>query len=243
MEISTAKSITKSFINKGEKREPIFASDWEFILKKDTVYIISEQNNVEYIFSSLNNYSREYVFGPFKNIVKDNKLIDGAYFTSIGFVSAEDFFLAEDILENIKKIKLSEMKEGHIYLSDKGKEYLFIKEEIQTNTYVKDNNFTHFRKKRIQRENTLYDITFRKYVKFNSVKLIKEVNRDFNDNIIYKPIEDSYYSIIYSKGKMSINNNEFIFDRIPNFFALRNKEYKKREIYKFIESDLNEIEI
>ena len=68
-------------------------------------------------------------------------------------MSEEDYFLAQDIINNLKTIPKKELSEDIPYLSDKGKEYFYIKSD----------------------KGHLYDKKLKKQILKDSVRLVQEV--------------------------------------------------------------------
>jgi len=238
--ISTAKAITKSFINMGVKRTPFIATDWEFILEDESVYLVSDENHLKYYFSSLNTYSKMYLFGPFKHDINDNKLLESSYYTSCGFVSEDDFFLAEDVISQNIKFKLSQMNNRNLYLSDNGKEYLYIFEyklEIIKERFITTGKII---KERFINKNVLYDISNRKFIKFSSVNIITDLG-DSHERMVHILISESDIS---SAKILSIKINDEIINKYKNHYLVHNyvnsnnlSEYQSKQIIDFINSD------
>ena len=180
MNISTAKEITKPFFNMKAKRYPLLASDWEFILEDESVYLISKENNVKYYFSSINTYAKMYMFGVFKDDILNNKLKKSAYFTSIGFVSVDDFFLAEDMLENSQFIPRKDLLLNKVYLTDKGKEYLYINIS-EKNIFMKEYNLIS---KENKSWNAFIDLSTSKIIKGVSLKFIDMIDKEIYFTIV-----------------------------------------------------------
>ncbi len=78
------------------------------------------------------------------------QLHERVFVTSQGVVSEEDFELAGDIIDNLQTIKKKELREDIKYISDKGKEYFYLKCE----------------------KGSLYDRKLRKQVLKDSIRIV-----------------------------------------------------------------------
>ena len=105
------------------------------------------------------------------------------YITSKGTVEYEEYLLAQDILENTKRIKKRDIVETHTYLSSKGKKYIYLgkfKYKKKTAIEIKRMNYLEYDKYRYGQKlefNYLLDVEHDRLVKLSSVKLIEDLGR------------------------------------------------------------------
>ena len=89
--------------------------------------------------------------------------------TSIGLITMDEFYLAQDFIEKQQKIKKTNMEFKQTYLSNKGKKYIFLGDLLSNY----GTNIIYSLK------DCLFDISLSKIVKLNSIKLIEEINNDY----------------------------------------------------------------
>ena len=94
------------------------------------------------------------------------------YFTSIGLVDQETFFLAEDIMENLTFIKKKDLNIDSIYKSIQGKEYLFIGDLTINTNFPESDTYP----------NQLFCLTDGTFLNFSSIKLIEYI-REQKDSV------------------------------------------------------------
>ena len=88
--------------------------------------------------------------------------------TSAGLVTEEEFFLAEDIIEEQETIRKRDLIIGDRYLSISGKKYLYMG---QMKYFYDEADFT-------LEINYLYDLKLNKFVQNDSVKLIEYIGEN-----------------------------------------------------------------
>ena len=98
------------------------------------------------------------------------------YFTSIGLVDEETFFLAEDIMENLTFIKKKELEIDSVYKSIQGKEYLFIG-EISINNDFADSDIYSYQ---------LLSLNDKRFLNLASIKLIEYVREQKKDVLLIR---------------------------------------------------------
>ena len=178
--------ITKAYTKNGFKFKPEIKSGYYFHFKFGEVYL----SNVD-----LNDFNLQKIslkqFNKLKYKINQTRLIEmkerfsfpyninnndvfeilGFYaFTSIGLVSEEDFYLAEDMIENQITIKKNNLEIGMVYESNTGKEYIHIGEIRITSGEEETHNLGK----------TLYDISAGKTRRIDAVKLINELRKNNN---------------------------------------------------------------
>ena len=159
--------------------------DWKIIIHDKNVEIISFNLSFsKYI--SFERYVKKY-----SDFNEDMNLIGEYYFSSIGFISQEDYFLAEDILST-DKIKNKDLKYGYKYLGIDGKEYTYIDNLNIKSIDIDFENllFTKGIKKGIFQFFVIDSLFDTKLIQINSKKVIKELY--FDDNI--RKIEKSMFN-------------------------------------------------
>ena len=128
MDLRRAKEITRNFIRNGKKESPIFTTDW--IIKPsdedDKIYIKSKSLEKKIYLCTKTDFVDLYLFNS--DYLIEDKLFKGFYvLTSIGLITENNFYKAQDIVEkNEKSIPEAQMNVGSFYLSDKGREYLYL---------------------------------------------------------------------------------------------------------------------
>jgi len=93
--------------------------------------------------------------------------------TSIGLITMDEFYLAQDFIEKQQKIKYMDMEINQTYLSNTGKKYIFLGDLISR--YGTNINYLL--------KDSIFDISLSKIVKLNSIKLIEEINNDYSEKI------------------------------------------------------------
>jgi len=158
MTVREAYKITKFFKHGHFSYPPFCISEITIREYQNTVQIGSPIYDVNYVRITKRqflkqkekfNFKLTYSYDDFKEYFYGRKL----YLTSIGLVSEEDYFLAKDTIDNLKTIPKKELLEDTLYLSDKGKEYF----------YIKSHN------------GQVYDKKLKKQILKDSVRLVQEV--------------------------------------------------------------------
>jgi len=130
MDYYKAKKIVKKYINNGMTREPsnYITDDWAIKILDNGVRVISSENlNTAFLLNKVDFNNLEYDFqeGALQTISK------------IGFVSQDEYFLAEDTIAIAEEnqIKTRQLEPINVYKNIDGKEYFILKKEnlISTN--------------------------------------------------------------------------------------------------------------
>jgi len=93
--------------------------------------------------------------------------------TSIGLITMDEFYLAQDFIEQQHKIKKTNLEFKQTYISNKGKKYIFLGDLFSN--YGTNVMYTL--------KDCLFDISLNKIVKLSSIKLIEKINNDFYHNL------------------------------------------------------------
>ena len=236
--VNLARLITKKFIRGNVETYPLLASDWVFDKIDNSIFIISKTMNGCIDSISFSGYIEKYIYNESLTVI-DNTLIGNYYYTSVGFVSDEDFYLAEDILEQYNiRIPKSELLENYIYLSDKGKKYIYLGSfEIETITHEEDNLNRYFGKTDFY----LYDISDDCIRKVGGTRLIQEVGKNkelFEVDIwnIDLPNMQSRetHKLVYIKHMKFLDNIRFLNLNSSYYSAiLRNYDITEKELLRF----------
>jgi len=133
MELSEARRIMNPLIRKGEKITPELTNDWILSVFDNwsgtsRVFINSEILNIKIDVSSAGKFLKEHVFTSGLILNKD-KIIGNYAFGTQGFISEDDFFKANELIEESKEYipyKRKELVEGNIYRTDDNKYYLVL---------------------------------------------------------------------------------------------------------------------
>jgi len=232
--INLAKRITKKFIRLKKELSPTISFSWEFKMSGNKVKIISD--DVIYDEISFEFYAKQYLFSE-DFIINDNKLDDPYYYTSIGFISERDYFMAEDIMESYAEaIKLKDLVVNHIYLSDKGEKFLFLGsldiDILEVSHHIKGK--IRIYKERQQIKPLFYNIKTKKIIRASSVKIISyfeknhteiEINDGFfkyfiQNNFYYiHPLENVSFKNSYIERFFSVNNDIQDFEKALDFIV------------------------
>ena len=189
MRISTAKRYLKLFVNNGKKIIPKLTDDWKINIEKNKLIILSENLDMKITTANLSKFMKENILNG--RIKIDNNKLSGHYaYTIDGFISEEEFFLANDIIENqqtedIEPFNIYFAKDDNYYIptSEKNNYSLF---SIENNRFIKkgyeyNQNFIKLDKKEL----------FNKYLKKKSsnkickYKFIEKIDYDKEDIFLF----------------------------------------------------------
>jgi len=236
-EISISKLITKRFTRNKIEVSPFALYRINFKLDDNKIVLISGDDIIQTL--TYEKFIEDYLYNEDYSLTKENTdfILNGSYyFTSVGLVTENDFFLAEDIQERYTKgIKKKDLEVNSIYFSNKGKEYLYLG-GFQIKNIIKEDN--KLIKNTILTEEYLYDLSKGEVVKKNSVKLVKfeKENRDSLDinlsGILYSNKQENTY---YINIDTRIHRLTFYGNNDSNLFSL-SKKYDN-EYSEFTDSD------
>jgi len=184
--------ITKAYTKNGFKFKPEIKSGYYFYFKCGEIYLsnielnhfalqklsLKQFNKLTYNINNTKFFELNERFNfnhPFLDFSQDVFEIIGFYaFTSVGLISEEAFYLAEDIKEQQRVIKNNSLEIGIIYESNTGKEYIYIGEIRITSGEEEIHNFGK----------TLYDISAGKTRNLGAVRLINEIGKNEKSYLI-----------------------------------------------------------
>ena len=170
MLIKDARDITRKFLRNGTEVSPVLAGDWEFIQLEGRVYIQSEMQTKRFYLTNSELFLSNYIFSK-KYKINDTKLEGNYFYTSVGLVTQDNFFIAEDMVEMYsKRISEKDLDRNHTYISDKGMEYIYVGKLKLKTVLEKDNLLV---KEIIETDSYLYSMDGNTKVKTNSIKLVK----------------------------------------------------------------------
>ena len=220
-------------------RTPVseLSNNWAFNIEDKQVKVYSE---FDFFHTSFVSFVKNYID---KLRIEDNKIIGEYRHSSVGFISEEDYFYAQDLLSE-NRIKFSELIDNNIYQGNNGKKYIYKKTpeiylidfDTSTRTFSKKIEKTSFFLIEYNEENELV-----KTIRLNSVKLIKEIGVYGSDtnNFLNKEILSK---IKYLDFIIDRDNFRFSSTRIENinkklYLPLRlidlpTKEEEKEYTYK-----------
>jgi len=175
MDLKRAKEIYKSFIRNNEKITPVLSMNWKIKTDGTLVRIYSEELDKTFTLISKDSFIDKYLLNRDYNI--ENEIIKGSYFyTSVGLISEEDYYEAEDIIEkNKKSIREIDLEKGHVYKSDKGFEYIYIG---ALDILLIERKGVIYEKEFFKTDSFLYDREKEKVVNKSSIKLVKEIEEN-----------------------------------------------------------------
>jgi len=178
MTLLEAYTITKPFYTNYEKEKPFLSSEISLIKTKIngmTRHYFwvrnSEGKTVEKLISK-KKYDSYNIKEEVNSIMLIKKIEENMFITSVGLVSEEEFYKAEDIMENTKYLKRREVEIDSLYLDVKGRELIYIGTLI-----VKPEHAT-----KSEYKFQLFDIEMERFIDFASVKLV-EFSSIYKENI------------------------------------------------------------
>ena len=192
MNYYTAKDILKIYINNKEKRDPaeLLSNDWKVKINVNKVFITSERLSI----------SLQLTLRKYNQMIE--KECDFKTFTSIGFVSQEDFFLAQDTIDlsESQRIKYKDLDNLSIVEDIKGDIYLILKDKI-VHRDISRNSFSGYKDK----ESFTYEI---------NIPAIKINKKQFESALKYD--ETFFYSVSQHDLISSTDINKILFNNILN---------------------------
>lgn len=111
-----------------------------------------------------------------QSLLKKHYPLEDLYITSKGLTTQEDFFLAEDIMENLQKIKKSDLKIGTVYTSILEKDLLFLGDMKVFFTVG------HHNKQTLIFDDILYDLSSKRLFYADNITLLEEKNSNISIN-------------------------------------------------------------
>jgi len=171
MTIKRAKELTRPFIKNSKEYSPIVSSDWTFSIEDSKVILTSIFSSISLEFLTLSSYSENYIFSPYY-LINNNSLVGNYYLTSVGLIKEEEYFIAEDLIEQLNNpIKKKDLIPGHIYLSDKGLKHIYL--GVLSATAI-INDYNSLNKLLVSTDNLSYNLSTNKLVKSQSIRFILE---------------------------------------------------------------------
>jgi len=171
MTILEAYNITKSFQTYFGKEKPFLSSEIMLIKIKNFnrlihyYWFVGQNGNRIKKTMSKKTYD-SYIVKEIENTSSNKslkKIDESLFLTSVGLVSEEDFYKAEDIMENTKFLKRRDLEIDSVYLDIKGREFLYIGDLI-----INPEN----RKEKIYKSQLL-NLENKMFIYFSSLKLVK----------------------------------------------------------------------
>ena len=218
-------------IIKSKKGISIATNDWMFIKEADYMLIFS----VSLDFRSGVSFSEfldHYVLSGKFNI-KDNLIIGEYLYSSIGLITQDDYFLAEDLIQNSEFIPFKELESNYFYRANNGKTYLYVNNI--GSKLLSFNKLTGDFFKEDEYMNYLIEMkgdTFGKIIKYRSdIKLIekkecfddKEFIKNYileNKNIYFDEIDDIKVIMRYmGSGDRKVYSNPFM--EVPDNICIK----------------------
>ena len=230
MEFNKAREITRTFIRSGNKMEPILGADWVFSIENNRILLNSELNNLSIPISTLEDFTKKYTFNSYFNI-SGNNLIGVYYYTSAGLFNEDEYNLALDIIESNKRIPEKDLIEGNIYLSEAGREYVFVKISekyiYKANVNILGKHFLNW--------SGLVDLDTCKILKVSSIKLIEDTNTKLEDEIyVYNFNYYKYSHEVFTEIKFSIDKIKDEVENNTSEYAEKHRVENIDEFNKFI---------
>ena len=136
MTLSKAYKITRKYKHRDGYYKPTIVTEIRLSknlenykgLYKPFVIQAIEEGTGNYFFQ----YGNKKLFNKTKATIKNEgrfeikEINDYRAITSIGLVSEDDFYLAQDIMENLEKIPKKELVLNEVYMALNGKEYIYL---------------------------------------------------------------------------------------------------------------------
>jgi len=185
MTLLEAYNITRVFETNYEKEKPFSSSEIELIKttidKKVKYYYWIHHHEDDRIIAKMmskKKYNSYDIKEKHNNIMTKKRIEEKMFLTSIGLVSEEDFYLAEDIMENTKFLKKKDLEIDSVYLDVKGREFLYTGNLIMNQGYMTEKIY----------KSQLFDIKNNRFLNLSSLKLVEfsyEYKKDIHIDIIY----------------------------------------------------------
>ena len=145
MTLKTAYNITRPFYKRYIDNNPFPISSFEIHVFKEIVYFFRDTDKSKYFIrmkvkqfnKEFNKYELEEITADKDNQTEKYKIISTDMMTAKGIVSEDDYFLAEDIMNEQKTIKKKDLIQGDKYLGINGEEYIYLGNLYFTNILEK----------------------------------------------------------------------------------------------------------
>ena len=170
MTLLEAYKITKSFKTYFRKEKPFLTSE-VLLIKKDnygrTIHyywvLNPDGNRIKQIMSKnkYDSYNIKEISDP-KYTMLMKEIEANMFLTSVGLVIEEDFYLAEDIMENTEFLKRKDLEIDSVYLDIKGREFLYTGDLI-----------INPGKRETLYKSQLFDLKKELFIHFTSIKLVE----------------------------------------------------------------------
>jgi len=237
MTLKDANNITRRFIKNNKTYDPLLSSDWEFSIVCNKVCIGSNILDLNIpSYCSLEEYALSYAFNNLYKL-EDNVIKGNYYLTSIGLVTEEEYFEAEDLIERYNtKIAKNELIVGNQYLSNKGKKYLYLG-DLDLLSIVRDQN--KLNKKILSSDPICYDVLESKLVYLSSLKLIENIGELDNkiDILLNRGIFKELYDYEFIEISTTIKNIEFYNINNNRLVSLKDRFIIDNEVTEFIKNN------
>lgn len=196
-------------IIKSSKGVSEISSTWKIEVLENSVFISNEFFNSGYYVTF--DFFMKKIFN--KVIIEDNKVIGEYRFSSVGFITEDEYLFAQDLVQS-KKIKRVNLEYGHIYLSSNGSRYVYLKntdiqnfevsEDYQTIRRLK-NPFSYFFLAKLRDDNSIEYISMEK-----SIRLIEHLEAYPDFDILEEQV---FRRMTYGEN-LFISNKKFKFPRL-----------------------------
>lgn len=235
-----ARDIIRKFVKNGETREPQYSTDWTFYVGDTGVHLKSEILGYDDFFSSHESFSKEIALNS-DYVLFNNSLAGVYYLTSVGFISEQKFYEAQEFIElNTKKFKKEDLEPGEIYIISKGKEVIIIGE--LTLRYI-NNEKGLLSKKTEDTDFLLFSLEENRYIKLLSVKLVSF--KDVLKEKIYLPDAFNFSFYTYFKeveNKCCLMDYSYM-EKNELLSIVRSYDCSEDELNNFIKSNEKELKL
>ena len=196
-------------IVKSSKGVSEISSNWKIEMKEKFVFISSDLFDSGYYVSF--DFFAKKIFN--KIPIEDNKLIGEYRFSSTGFITEDEYLLAQDLTKS-KKIKRKDLKYGHIYLSSNGSKYIYLKNTKIKNFDVspdftkirrKENPFSQFFVAKLSDNDSIMYLSLEK-----NIRLIEDLGK--HNDLDY--VEHEIFRRMTHGVDLFISNKLFKFNRL-----------------------------
>jgi len=186
MTLLEAYNITRTFETNYEKVKPFSSSEIDLIKttidEKVKYYYWVHHHEEDRIIAktmSKKKYNSYDIKEDHNSVITKKTIKEKMFLTLVGLVTEEDFYLAEDIMENTKFLKKKDLDIDSVYLDIKGRELLYTGNLIMNQGYITEKTY----------KSQLFNIKKSRFLNVSSLKLVKfsyKYKKNIHINLIYK---------------------------------------------------------